>query len=120
MQTRVPVIASNASLGDLLKRNLAQPDGHTMFVMEDHEVVGMVAMRDVNKTLIDKWSSATVRDIMTPISDLFYVGADEDIVDAFERLQHFDMRHVPVMFNNRVVGLLHRKDIHRLLQLNPG
>jgi Zn-dependent protease/predicted transcriptional regulator len=120
MQTRVPVIAPDASLGDLLKRNLAQPDGHTMFVMEDQEVVGMVAMRDVKKSYIDKWSSATVRDIMTPISDLFSVSADEDVVDAFERLQHFDVRHVPVMFNNRVVGLLHRKDIHRLLQLNPG
>ena len=88
-----------------------------MFVMEDREVVGTVAMQNVKKSLIDNWSSATVRDIMTPISDLFYVSADEDVVDAFERLQHFDMRHVPVMFNNRVVGLLHRKDIHRLLQL---
>ena len=88
-----------------------------MFVMEDHEVIGVVAKRDLKKSLVGKWSSATVRDIMTPISDLFYVSADEDVVDAFERLQHFDMRHVPVMFNNRVVGLLHRKDIHRLFQL---
>jgi Zn-dependent protease/CBS domain-containing protein len=117
MQTRVPVIASDASLDDLLNRNSEQPEGHTMFVMEDHEVVGVLAMRDLKRSRVGKWSSATVRDIMTPISDLFYVSADEDVVDAFERLQHFDMRHVPVMFNNRVVGLLHRKDIHRLLQL---
>jgi Zn-dependent protease/CBS domain-containing protein len=116
MQTRVPIISSDASLGDLLNRNLTQPDGHTMFVMENQDVVGMVVMRDVKKLLIDKWSSVTVGDIMTPVADLLYVSADEDVVDAFERLQRFDIRHIPVMFNNRIVGLLHRKDVRLLLQ----
>jgi Zn-dependent protease/CBS domain-containing protein len=117
MQTRVPVIPSNASLGDLLDRNLTQPDGYFMFVMENREVIGLVAISDVKKSPMDKWSSATVRDIMTPISALRYVSADEAIVDAFERLQRFDLRHIPVKFNNRVVGLLHLRDVHRLFQL---
>ncbi len=117
MQTRVPVISSSASLGDLLNSNLTQPDGHAMFVIENQEVVGLVAMPDVRKSLVGKWSEATVRDIMTPISDLLYVSADEDVVDAFDRLQRFDMRHMPVKFNNRIVGLLHQKDIHALFQL---
>lgn len=117
MQTRVPVISSNASLDDLLARNLAQPGGHTMFVMDNQEIIGMVTMQDVKRTIMDKWSSATVSDIMIPVSDLLYVSADEDVVEALERLQRFDMRHIPVMFNNRIVGLLHRKDVHRLLQL---
>jgi len=117
MQTGVPVISSDASLGDLLHRNLTQPDGHTMFVIKDQEIVGLVAMRDVKKSLMDKWSLATVGEIMTPVSDLLYVGADEDVVDVLERLQRLDMRHIPVMFNNRIVGLLHRRDVHRLLQL---
>jgi CBS domain-containing protein len=117
MQTSVPIISSNASLGDLLNRNLMQPEGYTMFVMENREVVGLVSMSDVKKSLMDKWSSATVRNIMTPVSELLYVSADEDVVDVFERLQRLDMRHIPVKLNNRVVGLLHRKDIHRLFQL---
>jgi Zn-dependent protease/CBS domain-containing protein len=120
MQTRVPVIASDASLSDLLERNQGQPDGHTMFVMENHEVVGMVTMRDVKKSMMDKWALATVRDIMTPISDLLSVSADEDIVNAFERLQRFDLRHIPVKFEDRVVGLLHLRDVHRLFQLKPA
>jgi CBS domain-containing protein len=66
---------------------------------------------------MDTWSSATVREIMTPVSDLLFVSADEDVVEALERLQRFGMRHIPVMVNNRIVGLLHRKDVHRLLQL---
>ena len=122
MQTRVPVISSDASLGDLLATNHAQPDGHTMFVMDGQEVVGMVAIKDVKNSLRDTWKTARVSDIMTPISDLLCVTADEDVAEAFDRLQRFDMRHIPVMFNNKIVGLLHTKDVNRLLQLNsqPG
>jgi len=122
MQTRVPIISSDTSLGDALIRNLSQPDGHTMFVTDGQDVVGMVAMQDVKKSFSGQWAMTTVGDIMTPVADLLYVTADEDITEAFERLQKFDMRHIPVMFNNRIVGLLHRKDVHQLLQLysDPG
>jgi Zn-dependent protease/predicted transcriptional regulator len=118
MQTRVPVIPSSASLAELLDKNLAQPDGHAMFVMDSQDVVGMVALRDVRKSLMKQWSTATVRDIMTPLSDLLYVSADEDVAEALEQLQRLDMRHIPVRFNNRIVGLLHRKDVHHLLHLH--
>lgn len=118
MQTRVPLISSDASLSELLDRNLAQPDSHTLFVTDGQDVVGLVAMKDVKKFLTSQWSTATVADIMTPVSDLLYVNADEDVVNAFERLQRLDLRHIPVMLNNRIVGMLHRNDVHRLLQLN--
>lgn len=122
MQTRVPIIASETPLVDLLKGDLVRSDGHAMFVTEGREVIGMVAMKDVMKSLRGEWSSATVGDIMTPVSDLLYVTADEDVADAFEHLQRSDMRQIPVMFNNRIVGLLHRRDVNRLLQLHsqPG
>ena len=122
MQTRVPIISSDTSLADALIRNLSHPEGHTMFVTDGQDVIGMVAIQDVKKSFAGNWAMMTVGDIMTPVADLLYVTADEDISEAFERLQKFDMRHIPVMFNNRIVGLLHRKDVRQLLQLysDPG
>ena len=118
MQTRVPLISSDASLDELLSRNLTQSDGNTMFVTKGQDVVGLVVMKDVKKFLAEGRPITTVADIMTPISDLLYVSADEDVANALERLQRFDLRHIPVMLNNRIVGLLHRNDVHRLLQLH--
>lgn len=122
MQTRVPLIAADATLGELLSRNLAQPDGSTMFVTEGQNVVGLVAVHNLKGSLAERQPAATVADIMIPVSDLLYVSADEDVVNAFERLQRFDLRQIPVMLNNRIVGLLHLNDVHRLLQLGsePG
>lgn len=118
MQTRVPMVSSDATLGDLLSNSPAQPDRQTMFVLEGQEIVGMIAMKDVEKSLRERGATATIAEIMTPISELLYVKADDDVADAFERLQRFDLRHIPVMLNNRIVGMLHRKDVSRLLQLN--
>jgi CBS domain-containing protein len=77
----------------------------------------MVAMKDVKKSLPDDWPTTTVEDIMTPMSALQYVTADEDVADALDCLQRCELRQVPVMFDNRIVGLLHRKDVNRLLHL---
>ena len=117
MQTRVPLVSSDASLGDVLHGNPAQQEHHMMFVTEGQEVVGMISVQDVKNSLMTTGSRATAGEIMTPISDLLSVSADEDIADVIDRLHAFDMRHIPVMFNNKIVGLLHRKDVHRLLQL---
>ena len=122
MQTRVPLIEASNSLAGLLKLNFAQPDGYTMFVTDGHDVVGIVVLKDVRKSVKGDWAIATVGDVMIPVSDLLYVSADEDVVHALERLQGLDLRHIPVMLNNRIVGLLHRNDVNRLLQLQsePG
>jgi predicted transcriptional regulator len=118
MQTQVPIVPSDASLDELLSRNFTMPDGQTMFVTRGQDVVGLIAMKDVKRYLTERWSLVTAGDIMTPISDLLFISADEDVVNAFERLQRLDLRHMPVKLNDRIVGLLHRNDLHRLLKLN--
>ena len=55
---------------------------------------------------------------MTPVSDLEYVTPDQGVAEAFDHLQRLELRQIPVVMNKRIVGLLRRKDIVRLLQLN--
>jgi CBS domain-containing protein len=74
-------------------------------------------MKDVKNSLRGRSVPATVVDVMTPLSDLLYVTADEDVAGAFEQLQRLEMRHIPVVFDNRLVGLLYRKDVKRMLQV---
>ena len=73
-------------------------------------------MTDVEKSSKDAWESTHVSDIMTPASDLEYVTPDQDVAEAFDRLQRLDPRQIPVILNNRIVVLLRRKDILRWLQ----
>ena len=115
MQTNIPIVSSEASIDELMNSS-GEHEGQTMLVEQGENVVGMVAMDDIKKTVGDAWESTQVRDIMTPVSDLAYVTPDEDVAEAFDRLQRLDLRQIPVVLNNRIVGLLRRKDILRWLQ----
>jgi len=118
MQTQIPIISSNLSVNELMNRQLTQPEEQTMLVAEGQDVVGMVAMNDVEKSSKEVGKSVPVSDIMTPVSDLEYVTPDQDVAEAYDHLQRLDLRQIPVMLNNRIVGLLRRKDILRWLQFH--
>ncbi len=118
MQTQIPVISSDLLLNDLMNRQLTQPEEQTMLVAEGQDVVGMVAMNDVQKSSKEIGKPVSVSDIMTPVSDLEYVTPDQDVAEAYDHLQMLDLRQIPVVLNNRIVGLLRRKDILRWLQFH--
>lgn len=116
MQTQVPMVSSETSVNDLIQNRFAQQDGQALLVTAGEEVVGLVAINDIQKSEKSSWNSTSVGEIMTPVSQLDYVTPDQDAADAYERLQKRDLRQMPVMLNNRIVGLLRQKDIVRWLQ----
>jgi predicted transcriptional regulator len=116
MQTQIPVVSSKVSVEEFLNREFVPTEEQAILVTEGQEVIGMLAMHDVAKSSKDEWESTPVSDIMTPVADLVYVTPEQDVADAFDRLQKLDRRHIPVIFNNRIVGLLRQKDIIRWLQ----
>lgn len=114
MQTQIPVIGSDMPVNELANRKTPELDGQTFLVTAGEEVVGMIAMNEVKKS--SGSPSKSVRDIMTPVRDLDFVTPDQDAAEAFDRLQRLDRRQIPVMLNNRIVGLLRRKDLVRWVQ----
>jgi Zn-dependent protease/predicted transcriptional regulator len=120
MQTQVPMVSSNTSVDELVNNNFAQLDGQAMLVTQGEDVVGMVAMNDIRKSSKDRWGTTSVGEIMTPVSHLDFVTPDQDAAAAFDSLQRLDLRQIPVMLNNRIVGLLRLKDIMRWLQFQSN
>jgi Zn-dependent protease/CBS domain-containing protein len=116
MQTQLPMVPSETSVDDLVNNRFTQLEGQAVLVTAGEEVVGLVAMNDIQKSKKETWESTSVGEIMTPVSQLDYVTPDQDAADAYDRLQRLDLRQIPVMLNNRIVGLLRRKDILRWLQ----
>ena len=116
MQTQVPMVSSETSVNDLVNNRFAQLDGQTILVTAGEEVIGIVGMKDIQKSKKEQWESTSVGEIMTPVSQLDFVTPDQDAADAFDRLQRLDLRQIPVKLNNQIIGLLRQKDILRWLQ----
>ena len=118
MQTHIPVVPSDVPINELMTGQSTATEDRTMLVTEGSDVVGMVAMNDIEKSSKQIGNSVAVSEVMTPVADLVYVTPDQDVAEAFDHLQRLDLRQMPVVLNNQIVGLLRRKDILRWLQLN--
>jgi Zn-dependent protease/CBS domain-containing protein len=116
MNPNVPRVPANITVQDFVDNYLMQSDNRAFIVFDQEKMVGLITIEDVRKLSSEDRQTAFVRDVMTPSEKMIVVAPEEDVTDAFERLQMKDIRQLPVVAGNKIVGLLRRKDIIRWLQ----
>jgi len=84
-----------------------------IMVMENGKTVGIFTERDVVRSYISSggksFKEVPVRDVM--IKDLIVAVPDEDIHEVSATMVEKNIRHLPVVENNKVVGMLSIRDI---------
>jgi CBS domain-containing protein len=91
---------------------MAEKDVGALVVMEDDRIVGMFSERDYARKLILKGRSSK----NTPIGDLmsskvFFVTPDKTIEDCMTLMTMKKIRHIPVMENGKLVGMVSIGDL---------
>lgn len=107
----VYTIAPAASVLDAVKLMATQRVG-ALLVMEGDVVVGIVTERDYARkvVLMGRASNQTpVRDIMT--SPVMYVRPDQTNEDCMALMTENRLRHLPVMDNGKLIGLISIGDL---------
>jgi CBS domain-containing protein len=107
----VYTIAPTAPVLDAVKLMAEQRIG-ALLVMESEQIVGIVTERDYARkvVLLGRSSSATpVRDIMT--SEVMYVRPDQTNEQCMALMTENRLRHLPVMQNSKLVGLVSIGDL---------
>ena len=117
MYTDVPVVSADLSVAKLVDDYIMKSDNRAFIVFDGEKMLGLVTIEDVRKTAPQARSLTLVRDVMTPSQKMIVVAPDEEASEAFYRLESEDVRQLPVVNGNKIVGLLRRKDIIRWLQL---
>lgn len=117
MYTDVPIVEAGISVQMLIDKYLMQSDHRAFIVFETDRMIGLVTMEDIRAVDPNSRERVMIRDVMTPSEKLIVVAPEEDALDALFRLQGEDIRQLPVVTGDRIVGLIRRKDILRWLQL---
>lgn len=108
-------IAPGASVIDAI-RSMADNHVGALLVMENQQLVGIVSERDyARKVILLGRSSATtaVREIMS--APVFTIAPDETVDDAMRVMTERRIRHLPVVRNGKVVGVLSIGDLVKSL-----
>jgi Zn-dependent protease/CBS domain-containing protein len=116
MNPNVPTAPANISVEDFVDNYLMQSDNRAFIIFDHEKMVGLITIDDVHKLPAESRRTTLVRDVMTPSEKMIVVAPEEDVTEAFDRLQMKDIRQLPVVAGNKIVGFLRRKDIARWLQ----
>ena len=104
-------VAPNASVYEALEF-MAEKDVGALVVLRDGELVGIFSERDYARKVIlkDKSSKDTpVREIMT--EKVYYVKPDQIVEDCMALMTEKRIRHLPVVDDDQVVGLISIGDL---------
>jgi IMP dehydrogenase len=91
---------------------MAEKEVGALVVLEDDALVGIISERDYARKVILKGRSShetTVQDIMTP--HVIYVRLDQSIEECMALVTERRIRHLPVLDNRRVVGIISIGDL---------
>jgi len=98
---------------------MAQKDIGALVVLDGAQVVGIMSERDYARKVALKGKlaeTARVRDIMT--ANVVYVSPDETVEECMALMTNKRVRHLPVMANDKLVGLVSIGDVVKSLIAN--
>lgn len=120
MRTRGWAVPANTPVSAVANQWFMRASERSFPVVDDGRLVGLVCVGDVRKLREDAWSTTPVTAIMTPRQRLAVASPDEDAPSALRKLAQLDVDQLPVLADERLVGMLTRSDVTRWLELHLG
>jgi len=113
MSTELLTVDPSAQVTEVAKRMVAKDVG-AVLVFEEGAICGILTERDVLRAVADGIDDATlVRDRMTPNPET--LDADDTMEHAAVLMIHGGFRHLPVVEQGEVVGVLSIRDLMRVV-----
>jgi CBS domain-containing protein len=89
-------------------------------IMEEGRLVGMLTERDLTRAVADAVSPARVGVASYMSLGLSVAGPDEDSQEVAARMLKLGIRHLPVLEQGTLVGIISMRDLLLLEALRPG
>ena len=114
MTTKPISVTPEATLEDCAKVMSANHVG-ALVVKDNHQSKGLITEQDIVRKLLAKGINPLtkkVKDFME--TKLATISSNDDIYDALIKMRDLNIRHLPVVENGRMIGLLTLKDILKI------
>jgi CBS domain-containing protein len=108
------VLEKTASVADAA-RLMAEKNVGIVAVLEGKKLVGVVSERDIVRRVVHKGrppAATVLADVMT--TNLVVSSEDEDYRSAIRKLDHANIRHLPVVRGDVIVSMLSIRDLIRV------
>jgi Zn-dependent protease len=118
MKHPVITVPEHASLDELVTEYLYRnPHGSFPVATSDGRLAGMVSVDQLKPVPREDWIRTPVRAVMTSADRVRPLHPEEDCLTALERMIRADAGRLPVLENDRIIGILSRRDLMRQFEI---
>jgi CBS domain-containing protein len=89
-------------------------------VVSDGRVLGLITLHNIKAIPRDLWNMKTVREVMTPFDNLKRVRPNDEIFSVLRILTEDDINQVPVVQDNKIVGMIGRDNLLSFIDVRSG
>jgi Zn-dependent protease/predicted transcriptional regulator len=118
---RNPVqVPRDISVQALVDEHLLGSSQRAFPVVDDGRLVGLVCLEDVRRLPRERRAETRLAEIMTPVGSLHTLSPSEKASAALSRLGEYQVNQLPVVQDERLLGMVTREAILRWLSLSRG
>jgi Zn-dependent protease/CBS domain-containing protein len=99
----------------LIREYIINSGQNCFVVVEDGKLQGIVTLGDI-QIPEKRWETTRISDIMTPAERLKTAQPDQPAVDLLEQMDDYDIEQMPVLQEDKVVGMVTRERLLRFLR----
>ena len=117
LMTRKPAMISPKGTVKEAANSMKEGKVGSLLVVENGDLLGLVTEKDIVIKVAStdkKPSEFEVKDIMTPKKDLITTSSGQAISIAMMLMKDNDVRRLPVLDNDKLVGIITSKDILKI------
>ena len=99
----------------LIREYIISSGQNCFVVIDDGKLQGIVTLGDI-QIPEKRWETARISDIMTPAERLKTAQPDQPAVDLLEQMDDYDIEQIPVLKDDKVLGMVTRERLLRFLK----
>ena len=83
----------------------------------DGAVIGLITTGDITDIARERWPEVTVEESMVPRERVHVIAPEAPVLEALSQMREHDVHQLPVIEDERLVGLVTRGDVMRQIEL---
>ncbi len=111
MTAECNAVSPAISVDRLVSENVLAQSKRCFSVVQGDKVEGLVTLHNIQQVPREEWAFKSVREIMTPLSQLKTVTPDTELVEVLKIITESNVNQLPVVVNGNIAGMVTRENL---------
>ena len=120
MTSNCPVVPPNITINQVVQQYALTGGSCPFLVADEGKLAGILTLHNIESVPQQNRDTTRVKDIATPVDRLRVATPDQEALSILEQMDRNNIKQMPVVNGDRVIGLIVRDDLIRFLHTRAG